>query len=259
MSIIFREKPGSGKTTREPLGLTLLYTLHGIADRTTAWAYAHQFTAPLTLAAGQVVYRQDVRVDHEGHQLWSVEVPYGPKNKLPGEYRFSFSTTGGTLRIRQSKESIARFPVGAAEQNGVIGGINGEGVEIVIPALKMSYTFRHPAGVVNEALAVNLARKTGRTNSDVWHGFQPGEVLFMGADGSGGTSQESEVRYDVVASENITGQTVGTITGVAKKGWEISWIKYEDDDADGVAAQKPLAVYVERVYDTMSFASVLGF
>lgn len=259
MSIRFSEKPGSGKTTREPLSLTLLYTLHGVADRETAWAYAYQISSPISLAAGQVVYRQDVRIDPVGHTLWDVEIPYGPKNKLPGEYRFSFSTTGGTLRIRQSKESIARYPAGAKEQNGVIGGRDGDGVEIVIPALRLSYTFRHPAGIVNEPFSVALARKTGRTNSQIWHGFQPGEALFLGADGSSGTAQESEVRYDIVASENLTNQTIGGITGVSKKGWEVAWIKYEDDDANGVAAEKPLAVYVERVYDTMDFAAVLGF
>ena len=257
----FDEKPTSGAQSLENPSITKLYTLCGITDHAAAFVYARGATATMIAAAGQVLYRQDVRLDHVGYDVWDVVVPYGPIDRTLGEYRFSFSTSGGSINIRQAKEHIAVFPAGKPDNKGAIDVQNGEaqGTDIVIPALKITYTFRHPAAVVNEALAVKLARLTGKTNSAAWHGFKAGECLFLGATGSDGSSSEAEVQYEIAASEEMTSATIGTITGVSKKGWEVAWVSFKDDVDGGKPIRKADYISIERVYDSFDFAAQLGF
>lgn len=257
----FDEKPNSGAQTTNPASITKLYTLCGFTDAAAAYSYAASMTAAVSIGAGQVLYRQNISVDPVGYDVWDVSVPYGTLDKTVGEYRFSFSTTGGTVTIRQAKEHVAVFPAGKPNNQGAIDVQNGEaqGVEIVIPALKLTYTFRHPLGFVNEALAVKLARLTGRTNSAIWHGFKAGECLFLGASGSDGSTAEAEVQYEIACSEELTSATVGAITGVNKKGWDISWSSFVDDEDGGKPVRIVDYISVERVYDSFDFAAQLGF
>ena len=50
------------------------------------------------------------------------------------------------------------------------------------------------------------------------------------------------------------------ITGIAKKGWDYLWIRYEDSDnlAAKSLIKKPASVHVEQVYDTGNL-SLIGF
>ena len=48
-----------------------------------------------------------------------------------------------------------------------------------------------------------------------------------------------------------------TIVGVDKKGWEYLWVRYADAEDQNVLVKKPIAVYVERVYEEGDF-SLLG-
>ncbi len=261
MTFRFDEKPTSGAQTLNPASLTKLYTLCGFTDEAAVYAYAVSATPAMSIGAGQILYRQNVTVECAGFDVWDVTVPYGTLDRTVGEYRFSFSTTGGTVTIRQAKEHIAVFPAGKPNNQGAIDVQNGEaqGCEITIPALKMTYTFRHPLGFVNEALAVKLARLTGRTNSANWHGFKIGECLFLGATGSDGSTSEAEVQYEIACSEELTNATIGAVTGVNKKGWEISWSSFVDDVDGGKPIRKLDYISVERVYDSFDFAAQLGF
>ena len=141
---------------------------------------------------------------------------------------------------------------------GVTGKGDVEGAEMIIPALKITYGFRHPQGVVDESFARTLARNTGKVNSDSWRGFDAGELLFIGASGSDGSEADAEVSYQFAASENAT-LTIGEIADVVKKGHEALWIEYEDDEEDDEAVQIPKRIHIERVYSDMSFASIFGW
>lgn len=262
MTIRFDEKPTSRATSYEPPSCTLLYTFAGSTDHGIAWAYAASLLPTMIVAAGQTLYRQDVKVDCVGFDVWDVTAPYGKLDKTVGQYRFAFSTTGGTVNIKQAKAHIAHYPNVAGNNNEGAIDVEGDtvhGTEIVIPALKLTYTFRHPLGIVNETLAVRLARLTGQTNSATWHGFKAGECLFLGAIGSDGSDAEAEVAYEIAASQEMTNATIGPITGVSKKGWEIAWSSFLPVPAGGKPIRKVDYISVERVYDSFAFASELGF
>jgi hypothetical protein len=258
--IIWQEAKESRKVRTNPAGLDMSYVLGGVIDDVAAWSYALGNTSPMRIAAGQVLYRQDVQLDHRGNGLWAVSVPYGPENKQVGQWDFDFDTQGGTVRIFQAKATQV-FPAGGPDNKDAIDvqGNDVRGTEIVIPALRMNYTFRHPAGIITEAYARNIARNTGKTNNGIWHGFAAGECLFLGASGRSGSNSEATISYSIACSENVTGLTIGAIAGVAKKGWESVWISYKDVVDAGKPVKQPEYVYSQRVYDECSFPAVLGF
>jgi len=57
---------------------------------------------------------------------------------------------------------------------------------------------------------------------------------------------------------NRTDLAVGDITGISKKGWEYMCFRYQDaaDTAAKAIVKKPMAVYVEKVYEEGNFAGL---
>ena len=271
MPFSFEERPNSRQKTSNPPSLVMEYVADGEFDQAIVTAFAHAATPAIQAVVEGVLYRQDLKVAPQGHKLFYVTVPYGPRKNETGSWRFSFDTTGGSIHITNSKQHIARFPNTATDFKGAInvkesgGKLEVEGADIVIPALKHIYHVKHPMAVITEAYSRYLASITGMVNSDVWHGFQPGEALFLGATGSDGTDVEGEVQYQIAAQQNASGLTIGDIAGIAKKGHELAWISYKDyedttsDPGKTLPGKKPKAVYVERVYDTTAFGAALGF
>jgi hypothetical protein len=49
---------------------------------------------------------------------------------------------------------------------------------------------------------------------------------------------------------------VGSITGIAKSGWDYLWVRYADAEDQKVLVKQPIAVYVERVYESGNFAGL---
>jgi len=68
-----------------------------------------------------------------------------------------------------------------------------------------------------------------------------------------------EITGQFAASPNVTGLSVGDITGIDKKGWEYLWVLYQDTEDTSAAAlvKRPVAAYVERVYDSGNFGSLV--
>lgn len=261
MSIQWKERPGSREiTTGDNASRVDRFALVGTADEGIAYMLAAQFSSPIAMGAGQVLYRQEMRLAHQGHDLWYVDVPYGRKNQQSGQWTFSGSTQGGTVRIRTGK-SEARFGVFAPNMDNLIDVQDGEakGVDVIIPSTKFSYDFKHPAGIVNEAFCIALGNYVANTNQNDWHGMPAGSALYLGFTCQGGSDQETTIRHEVAYSKNLTNATVAGITGVNKKGWEVAWEFVEKVAVGGKPAATVNYVYVNRVYDQCDFLSVLGF
>ena len=265
MSISLAETPRSRTFDEGSKTYTLEYVSTGEFDDTVVQTYVRSATPLIASTVVGTLYRQPMRVSPMGANVYSVTVPYGEKNKVTGEYNFSFDTTGGTVTVKAAKEHVNSYPADPGVANPHKGSIgvtkdgDVEGAQIVIPALKLTYGFRHAEGVVDAAWARTLARATGKTNSDTFQGFEPHELLFIGATGSDGSAAEAEVGYQFVASENASGLTIGEIVNIAKKGHENLWIEFKDAVADGQAATQPFRVHIERVYDPINFASTFGW
>jgi len=264
MSVItFSLRPGGQELSGDPPQVTHRYVLAGIYSAAVANAWAIAGTPTFVDTTYGLLFRQDVKLSNRGHKLWHVDVPYARQKKEGGDVRFDFDTSGATVRINHAKQHVETYPVDSDDDphKGLIGVHDGnvEGADIIIPALRINYTFHHPRGVINEATARNLARVTGMTNSQPWRSFAAGELLFIGARGSDGSNAEAEVSYSFIASENASGLNIGDIAGIAKKGHDYLWIEYTDEVADDGPVMRPRRVHVERVYDEIDYAIGLGW
>lgn len=198
------------------------------------------------------------------NDTWKVIVRFDipqPNDQDAPQPTFSFDSTGGTQHITQSIATVNRYgPAASALLGGAIGydGENVAGVDITVPVWNWQETHYLTDAELNTYAYYAL---TGSVNSDVFEGYQPGEVLFLGASGQkrGTASTDKwEITFKFAASPNMTGITVGSITGIAKNGWDYLWVQYGDDvdSSAAVRIKKPVAVYVERVYDSAPFSSL---
>lgn len=208
------------------------------------------------------LYRQSIDIEPIGYANYTVTVPYARRSRETGTFSFTFDTTGGTVHITAGKQHVQSFPQIANlddPHKGSIGVTKDgeiEGCDIVVPACKFTYTFRHPEGEVDELFALDLARNTGKTNLNQWRVFRPGEALFMGATGTDGVNTEAELTYSILASENAGNLSIGEIVNVVKRGHDYLWVEFKPAVAGGKAATQPFRVHVERVYDAVDFATV---
>jgi len=209
------------------------------------------------------LYLQQYTTEHHGGGVWTIVATYGPR-KPPDQSNsvFSFDTTGGTTTVTQSNNTTKYAPAGktAPDFKGAIN-VEGEqvrGVSIQIPKYAFSEKHILPATTVTAAYKADLYALTGKTNDATFKGFAAGEVLFLGARGSTRSEDEWEITYSFAASQNLTGLTIGDVTGIDKKGWEYLWVLYEDaeDTVAKALIKKPVAVYVEQIYDPADFSKL---
>ena len=205
---------------------------------------------------------------------WQCSVRYispGQRPPQTGDSIFSFDTAGGVQHITQSRATIASYaPAGKTAPNfqGAIGVTHDdvEGVDVTVPVYQFAETHYLPDAQVTEAYKGTLFHLTGKVNNASFRGLAAGECLFLGASGakrgegaSGASGGDWEITFRFAGSPNVTGLTVGPITGIAKLGWEYLWVRYEDaeDEAAKALVKRPIAAYVEKVYELADF-TLLG-
>jgi len=261
------EIPEHFRTTAKPATLSRRYRVVGTDNQSLVNAYCIGATPALQATIYGILYRQDLQIEQDGYNQWSVEVPYATRKNEVGNWTWSFDTTGASVHIKVAKQELRRYARSgqtAPNQFGVIG-VDGDdvlGTDIVIPAMKMDVTYTHPLGQISLNYAKYLSNITGSTNSDSFLTFRPGEVLYLGSRGSDGTEAEASVTYSFAMSANET-VTIGDITNVVKNGWEYLWVKYEDAVETGGSSNYPIRrpkfVYIDRVYPQIAMAASLGF
>lgn len=224
-------------------------------------------------------------LEYLGDEAWQLTVDYVSRgaddDQKPDPLRRSrsFDTSGGTTHITQQPRYGAgtaaggrttttekRYGTGAPDQQGAIGvdGSGVQGVDIVIPALQWTETYDVPAQYVTNDWVKDVSALTGCTNNAAFRSFAAGEVLFMGGTGSQDWDEEKgdspwSLSFKFVASPNADGSTlptltVGSITGIEKKGHEYLWVRYEDSVSGTNLLKVPKHVYVNRVYPEANFA-----
>jgi len=254
MAVTVHEKWESRETTEgESPSIDLIYIVRG-TDNDLVAKTALASASPI-LYDGLV--RQTLHIERTAEDLWEGSVRYGMKEPPEtGDSSYQFDTGGGTQHVTQSLETIGKHaPPGkvAPDFKGAIGAThdNVEGVDITVPVYNFSETHYIATALVTGAYKATLFFLTGKVNGSAFRGFSPGEVLFLGASGAKRGEDDWEITFRFAASPNVTGLTVGDIVGIDKKGWEYLWVRYadEEDAAAKVLVKKPIAAYVERVYE----------
>jgi len=261
MAVTVHEKWESRETTEgESPSIDLVYIVRGTDDDLTAKA-ALASAAPV-LYDGLV--RQSLHIERTAEEVWEGSVRYGMKEPPEtGDSTYQFDTGGGTQHITQSLETVGKYaPPGKVppEFKGAIGVThdNVEGVDITVPVYNFSETHYVATALVTDAYKATLFFLTGKVNGAAFRGFAAGEVLFLGASGSKRGEDDWEITFRFAASPNVTDLAVGDMVGIDKKGWEYLWVRYADDEdaAAKVLVKKPIAAYVERVYEYGDFSGL---
>lgn len=176
----------------------------------------------------------------------------------------SFSTRGGRTRITQSLATISRthdpsLIPSAPDFAGAIqvSETRVEGTDIFTPVFEFSeeHTLSSAAFV---ALRPTLYQLTAKVNSGSFRGFDPGEVLFIGATGRQPRGETGTVNLAFLAAENLTNVPVGDIVVATKLAWDFLWVLYGESETSDQTfiTRRPAAAYVERVYRQASFAGL---
>ena len=216
---------------------------------------------------GVQLMAESYSVSYLGDEAWQLTINYEKTGAdddatAPLKRARSFDTTGGTQHKTQA-EAESRFGSNAPDQQKAIGvdsnGVNG--VDIVVPQLSWQESYDVPNSYVTSAWIRGVAGVTGTTNNAAFRGFEAGEVLFLGCSGSQEWDDQKgsgpwSLSFRFAASKNVTGETIGDITGIAKKGHEYLWVRYEDAVSSGSLLKKPRAVYVNKVYKDSNFSTL---
>lgn len=216
---------------------------------------------------GVQLMAESYSVSYLGDEAWQLTINYEKTGAdddatAPLKRARSFDTTGGTQHKTQA-EAESRFGSNAPDQQKAIGvdsnGVNG--VDIVVPQLSWQESYDVPNSYVTSAWIRGVAGVTGTTNNAAFRGFEAGEVLFLGCSGSQEWDDQKgsgpwSLSFRFAASQNVTGQTIGDITGISKKGHEYLWVRYEDAVSSNSLLKKPRAVYVNKVYKDSNFSTL---
>ena len=240
-----------------------LYWVRGTSDDLEALT-ALEAEAP-AFHGGLPLYQ--VRVEEAGPDLYDGTITYQVESSTDppgtGESTFTFETGGGNEHITQSSATIALYaPPGktAPDFKGAIGvtADSVEGVDIVVPVYQFTETHYLDDSLVTPTYKGTLFGLTGRVNDAPFKGFNAGECLFLGVSGSKRGQGDWELTFRFASRPNRTGLAISDITGIDKKGWEYLWVRYaEAEDAGaGAIVKRPVAVYVERVYESGDFTGL---
>lgn len=242
------------------LGRELVYDITGTDPTTDDEEDVEALLVATAPAAYQGLVLDGVQAEPLGGGIWRGYARYVNFD----DSEFTFETGGGSTRITQSLSTINTYAASgytAPDFQGAIGVSDDrvEGVDITVPVYQFTETHRFADGSVTSGYKADLFSLTGRYNNASFKGFDAGEVLLIGVNGSKRGNEKWSLTFRFSASPNVTGLTLGPITGIAKKGWEYMWVRYIES-VDSIAyslVRRPVAAYVERVYQPGDF-SLLG-
>lgn len=262
---------------------TRIYWANG-SDDIDAVLASLQGSEPLTVTCpvlGTALYRNSISYKPRGPSKWELTVEYidqdqssiksaraqevSDTNLDVGEYRYSFSTLGGSAHITTSLTTLFGYK-SATNPNAIpnykqairVDKDGVQGCDVIVPQFKFTIHYRQPRAVITEAYQRTLEELTGTVNLAEFKGRPMGEVLFLGANGSQGTKSDPTIEYEFMRLPNLQNQTIGDIVGVAKRGHDYLWVLFEDtyDSAAKVMKKVPKFVYVEQVYPYADFSAL---
>lgn len=214
------------------------FRLVGYASDFHAMAAIDAYKGPTVLVRGKVLVADSIDLAHVETNIYEATVNYIHPDKQKEEEpeddapTLSLDVTGQTVRQTHGFSVRNAYPDGA-DPDTFGGAINVEkdskgrlkinGVEVEVPLMQINVDGRIPTPGDPFELGRQLARRAQKTNSTVWYGFQPGELLFQGAQVTGKRREKWNMRYKMAHSENIV-KDVPNIGLCQKRGFDYFWV-----------------------------------
>ena len=180
-------------------------------------------------------------------------------------WKLSMSMT--TVKMQTGLDTIAASGSHEFEGNpiGVImkdGKPETEGIDVYTPILRLeadvtctTQQWRTIERRIENAIA------EGVVNSNVFRGYQPGEVLLFDfsctdvQDQEGKPMKQLHYTFDIQKTRNFT---AGSFNIPNAEGWRVKWAYFgEDTDTNGKATPKCKGAYAVKVFNTMNFNQLL--
>jgi len=272
------------KGKRADSTVTVTYLAFGTSVDTEVHTYVNTFfTNNRFYAIGDYTFMvEQYSVEYIGDECFQVTATYtktgadNEEQEAPLRRTRSFDTGGGTQHITQAENEERYAATGTAPNQNKAIGVDGDsvaGVDVIVPALQWTETYDVPSTYVTATYIKGVAALTGTVNNAAFRTFQPGEVLFAGCSGNQEWDSEKgdgpwSLSYKFVASPNrglptgVSGPetaaaiSVGTISGIVKKGHEYLWIRYESAVDGSDLLKRPKYAYVNQVYREASFSGL---
>lgn len=213
------------------------------------------------------VDKYDVELNYSFQSTGKDTTPEVPE----GSAQYSFETNLESVKINKSLGRIASHfdatlqPGFSQEKvNGLFpGAINVDsegkvnGTTIQVPVTRFKYSYRVPGANVTLAYQILIEDLSGAVNDATYKGRAAGSVRFDGARGVVSLDGTWNLDFLFTRRPNITGVTIGGITGVNADGWDHIWpyfIPLRDDDGD--ITPNPAYVFVDRIYPRANLAGL---
>jgi len=248
---------GDGEKGQES-NLGLPYYTFGESDPEIAYAYAAA-NIPLTFDGAP---RANIARRQISDSIYEFTASYQIQSNFvqPGQTQRTFTTQGGTAHITNSI-SRTNYGTNAVDYKGAIGvelKDDGRtvsrirGVDIISPISEFSLTTQFYKEDVTDLVTDCWERLTGKTNNATYKGRPAGTLLFKGVRGGTKGDEKEEYAFDFAFSRNLSGLTIGSITGINKDGWQYLDIIYAPENparnAQGMQVIVPKQVIVHTVY-----------
>jgi microcystin-dependent protein len=230
--------------------------------------------------------------------LWDVSVLYDRTDpKGAGTAQLSADTSGGKVKITQSRNTIASYGIPIFENDGTLSSTSTppdfrgaigvtdtsiEGVDITTPKLELTITAIAAAASIDNDYVDRLDAAVGKINDFRFVMNYKGqiidsardELLFLGGPvtyrGNGDwefvlkfirerTVQDLEIGGSVTIPGS-GGKTTGKVIVTEKKGQDYLWIAYKErkDTASNNLIRVAQGVYIERVYEEEDYSALFA-
>lgn len=207
--------------------------------------------------------------------------PTAPSDSTKLDGSASFTVGGGTVRLLRSFKTVASSipalaltPAPDFERCiGVTGNGSVEGVEVHAPKFEWSASFE-PTSITHQYVKT-LGKLVGRTNRSAFYARDPEEVLLVKVSGQWQAGERWKVTYDFwdqyteTLRSPLTAEDVhpdderlpkGFNFDYVKKGWHYIWFRNQTAITGPTESrfmiEKPVLMYVERVYRTGDFSEL---
>jgi len=252
-----------------------LYTVYGTDDPRVAELSGPSFGDTMTHDGIRLIVmsKEAVRVESTP-DVCSLTVTWGVPTIGPvssdGEF-WQMDLTAGTEHISNVKKPERQLHYPASSNVGTAvglradksGGVEVEGVDIFVPKATLTVTKLWDVSVISVAFLNTIYNISGKVNSQIFKGWNPGDLLFLGARMQRAESGEIPVVYSFMgeATRSLEFKLAdGSTVTVPKKGWDYLWqrIQNQSEDIGDITQlqQRAKSIHVANVYDEADFSTL---